>query len=72
MLGLFIFVEGSLRVNREVVDRLYELSKKDLSEQVEIADTGDASRALRYLKPIEDAESIPEIAYLIREIHGEA
>lgn len=68
--GFISFQDGEVRPNIENTDGLYELSMRDLREQAEIAETGDKKRALKYLKPIEDAEDIPEIKYLIEAIHG--
>jgi len=67
--GFIHFVGDELRVDLEAVDSLYELSMRDFTEQVAIADSKDKEKALVYLAPIETAESIPEIAYLIKALH---
>ena len=67
--GFIHFVGDELQVDLEAADSLYELSMRDFTEQVAIADSKDKEKALAYLAPIETAESIPEIAYLIKALH---
>lgn len=72
--GFIKFIENNLRVDLKAVDKLYELSMRDLKEQIAIADSKDSERAINYLRPIESndidfVENYPEVKKMIDVIH---
>jgi len=69
--GFIHFIGGELRVNLKATNKLYELSMRDLKQQVEVANSKGPEKALKYLAPVLEAESIPEVAWLILKIHPE-
>ncbi len=65
------FEDNQTKINFGAVEKLFELSVRDLKKQAEIADSDNPKLALDYLHPIQDAELDPAIAFLIQKIHPE-